>query len=232
MKNKIGVIGGMGPLATTIYMRNVIDYTDALTDQDNIPMIVINDTTIPDRTDFLLGKSNNSPYPKLLSNLKDLERLGCNYIFIICNTSHAFYDELNKNSNATIVNMIEETLKECKKRNFNKVGLLATEGTINSKIYEKFNKFNLDLFIPEKSIQNKITSFIYDYVKQDKNVLKEDFFDTLNYFYNNGCDAVILGCTELSVIYRNLELYNDNKIIDSTSVISKLTIDIYNKNNE
>ena len=230
MKNKIGVLGGMGPLATTIYMENVISYTGAKNDQENVPMIIINDTEIPDRTSYLLGKSSYSPYPKLLSNIKDLEKLGCNYIFIICNTSHAFYDELQKNTSANIINMVEETLKECKNRGFKKVGLLATEGTINSKIYEKFNKFDLNLFVPNDSIQKAITSFIYDYVKQNKNVNSDEFLNVLDYFYKNDCDSVILGCTELSVIYKKLNLINDNRIVDSTKVVAELTIKISGKN--
>ena len=229
MNNKIGVLGGMGPLATTIFMRNVILYTDANKDQENVPMVIINDTEIPDRTEFLTNISENSPYPKLINNIKDLEKLGCNYIVIICNTSHAFYEELQKNSSAKIINMIEETLKECDNTNFNKVGLLATEGTIKSKIYDKFNKFNIELFIPNYDIQKEITSFIYDYIKKDKKVSKEEFERVLKYFYNNGCDGVILGCTELSVIYKDLNLNNDKRIVDSTVVVAKKTIEISGK---
>ena len=229
MKNKIGVLGGMGPLATTIYLKNVIDYTDAKNDQENVPLTIINDTEIPDRTDYILGLSNNSPFPKLLENVKILENIGCNYIVMICNTSHSFYEELQKNTNATIINMVEETLKECKIKGCKKVGLLATEGTIKSQVYQKYNKFELELVIPPENIQNLINSFIYDHVKKNIDVTMEDFIAVLNFFFNNGCDSVILGCTELSVIYKDLNLQNDSRIIDSTSVIAKLSIKISNK---
>lgn len=229
MKNKIGVLGGMGPLATTIYMKDVIDYTDAKNDQENVPLVIINDTEIPDRTDYILGKSKNSPYPKLLENVKILEKIGCNYVAIICNTSHVFYKELQSNTHVKIINMVEETLKECSNLGHKKVGILATEGTIKSQVYQKFNNFKLDLFFPNSNIQIIINSFIYEYVKKNKKVNLDDFINVLNYFYDNGCDSVILACTELSVIYRDLNLQNDSRIIDSTTVISKLSIKLAGK---
>ena len=125
--------------------------------------------------------------------------------------------------------MISGTLRECRNRNYKKIGLMATEGTINTKIYEKFNDCELELFIPKENIQKIITSFIYDYVKKDKKVNREDFINVLNYFYDNGCDGIILGCTELSVIYKELDLINNYNIVDSTTVVAKLTVSIAGK---
>lgn len=229
MKSKIGIIGGMGPLATTIFMKMVIDNTNAITDQENVPMVILNDTETPDRTDFLLGKSDNNPLPNLMNDIKMLERIGCTDIAMICNTAHAFYDVLQKNNNVNIINMIDLTLKECKKRGFNKLGLLATKGTIKTKIYETFNNYDLELIIPSDDIQEIIESYIYNYVKKNVVVSNENFTKLLNYFYELGCDGVIMGCTELSVIFDYLNLQKDKKIIDSTLELSKEVIKISGK---
>ena len=226
MKPKIGIIGGMGPLATAIFLKKIIDCTNASVDQENIPLIIINDTNVPDRTKFLLGESNDSPLPYLIKDVKDLESLGCNYAAMICNTSHSFYDELKVITNMQIINMPELTLKEIFKNGYKRPGLMATEGTIKTKVYEKFNKYNLDIIIPESNIQKEINELIYDYVKKNIKVPQEKFINIIKYFMDNSCDSIILGCTELSVIMNELEINSEN-IFDSTTVLAKKIIETY-----
>lgn len=227
MRPIIGIIGGMGPLATAIFLKKVIDVRNAKKDQDNIPLTIINDTTVPDRTAYLLGESKESPFPHLLSDLKDLEMLGCKYAAMICNTSHSFYDELRNSTTLDIVNMPKITLEEVSKRGYSKPGLMATEGTIKTKVYEKFNDYGLDIVLPSADIQKVVNSLIYNYVKKNIPVPKEKFANILDYFKNIGCDSIILGCTELSAIIDDLKI-DENYIIDSTTELAKKIINIYN----
>ncbi len=221
MEYKIGVLGGLGPLATAKFIERVIDYTEASKDQDNVDMVILNHSTVPDRTDYLLDNNSDNPLPYLISDAKILESIGCKYIALPCNTAHAFYDEINNSINIELINMVSDTILECKRLGYKKVGLMATRGTINSKVFEKYS--NLELFIPDEEIQKKVDEFIFDKVKKNIEVEKCEFDNVLNYFYHNGCDGVILGCTELSVIKKDLK-YRNKKIVDTLDVLAKKVI--------
>lgn len=229
MKPKIGIIGGMGPLATTIFLKKVIDCTNASRDQDNIPLIILNDTIVPDRTAYILGKSEQSPVPYILNDIENLEKLNCTHVAMICNTSHSFYEELKTKTKMEFINMPELTLERVNSLGFKKPGLMATEGTLETQVYQKFNKFKLTLITPNSNIQKIVNDLIYEYVKKNKNVPKEMFMKVIKYFKDLGCDSIILGCTELSVIIDDLKI-NDENIIDSTTVLANHIIKIYNQN--
>lgn len=228
MKPKIGIIGGMGPLATTIFLKKIIDCTNAKTDQENIPLTIIDDTIIPDRTAYILGKSEKSPVPFILNDIKSLEMLKCTHVAMICNTSHSFYEELKAKTKMEFVNMPELTLERVDNLGFKKPGLMATEGTLKTQVYQKFNKLNLDIISPNYDVQMTINNLIYEYVKKNKKVPKETFMKIIEYFTNLGCDSIILGCTELSVIIDDLKIKDEN-IIDSTTVLAEHIIKIYNQ---
>lgn len=229
MNDKIGILGGMGPLATAIFLKKVIDLTDASCDQENIPFVILNDTDIPDRTAYILGKSTSNPVDYLLKDLEDLEKLKCTHAAMICNTAHFFYDELQNKTPIKILNMVELTLEECSKRGFKKVGLMATEGTVKAKVYEKFNKFDIELVYPDSESQKMISEIIYDYVKKNKKVPRKLFGNALQCFLDRKCQGVIMGCTELSVVIDDLNIAS-KKVVDSTETIAKACIDIIKKN--
>ncbi len=218
--NKLGVLGGMGPLATMIFCEEVINFNNASNDQENINMVILNDTDIPDRTSYLIDKSKKNPFPYLLSDIKTLETTGCSIIAMPCNTAHYYYDDLVKYTQIPIINMVDKTLKECQARGFHRVGLLATKGTILTGVYEKYNKYGLSIFVPDNDYQEKIEVLIYDYVKKNRIVPQKKFISILEYFVKNDVDGIILGCTELSVINHYLDL-NKFNIVDSTIVLAK-----------
>lgn len=227
MNNLIGVIGGLGPKATTYFMDLVIDNTVSESDQDNVDMLVCQYSSIPDRTNFILGKSNDSPVPEMVDCAKILDREGCKYIVIPCNTASYFFDEIQKEVSAKVINILEETSKVVLKDNPKRIGLMATDGTIKSGAYHKFIDNDL-LFVPDSEYQAKIMNIIYDKVKKNKEVSSEEFEEILNYFRKNGCEIIILGCTELSVVYSYLKIrYND--IVDSLTVLAKKTVEVSGK---
>lgn len=219
----VGVLGGMGPKATIYFCDLVIDNTKALKDQDNINMLISNHATIPDRTDYLLGKSDISPLSFLVNDAKMLEQDGCDFLVLTCNTSHYFYDDIQKAINIPLLNMPKET---CDIINSNpsikKVGIMATSGTIKSKVYERYLK--KEVFIPDEELNNEVMDLIYNKVKKGISVSKDEFYHVLNQFFNHGCDMVIMGCTELSVIVRDNDLYYDTRIIDAMKVLVDKTI--------
>lgn len=227
MNNIIGVIGGLGPKATTYFMDLIIDNTKTSCDQDNVNLLVCQYSSIPDRTSYILGQTSESPVPEMIKCAKLLERENCKYIVIPCNTASYFYDEITKEVNIPVINILEETSKEVLKTNPNKIGLMATDGTIKSKAYQKFIDEQL-LFIPNQEYQKKIMTIIYDKIKQNKNITKQEFDEIINYFNQNNCDKIILGCTELSVAYKALNL-NYDTVVDSLTVLAKKTIKLSGK---
>lgn len=227
MNNLIGVIGGLGPKATTYFMNLVIDNTVSSCDQDNVDMLVCQYSSIPDRTSYIVGNSSESPVPKMIECAKLLEKEGCKYIVIPCNTASYFFDEIQNNVKVEVINILKETSNVALNSNCTKIGLMATDGTVKSKAYHKFINEDM-LFIPNDEIQKKIMAIIYNKIKKNVMISKEEFYEIIDYFQKNGCDKIILGCTELSVAYKNLEL-NDSMIIDSLTVLARKAVEISGK---
>lgn len=220
MDNFLGVIGGLGPLASSYFYELVINKTKVSKDQDHIDMVILNHATIPDRTSYILGKSNDSPLEYLKKDIKTLENMGAKYILMTCNTSHYFYDELQSITNVPILNMIEDTVTYIKEKEAKKVMILATNGTIESKLYQNMCiKHNLDFEVPNSDIQNKVMHIIYENVKQGKEIDIDIWNEIIN---SSNSDIYILGCTELSVVKNKLNLgsnYIDPLEIEADKVI-------------
>lgn len=210
-------------MATNYFMKLVIDATKATCDQDHIDMIILNHATISDRTDYIIGKSLDNPSLALISDAKMLESLDVSFIVIPCNTAHFFYNDIQDSVRVEVVNMLDCVLDEIDKKKA-KVGIMATRGTIESRLYqEKVLERGYDVFLPNEYYQNRIMSFIYDNVKKGKPVSFEEFEEVLNYFYTNGCDFIIIGCTELSVILDDLEI-KDSRLLDSLGILAKTVV--------
>jgi len=228
----LGIIGGMGPKATSVFFDKIIENTEAHKDQDHINMIILNHGTLPDRTTAIFENTGNVFLEDIKKDIKLLEMAGVNNIAIPCNTSHYFYEDLAKLTDMNIINMIEETVKEIYHQygTDRKVGILATKGTISSGIYETVcKKYNIKLHVPSESVQDQTMKIIYDNVKgnlsQDSSELEsliKDFIEKEN------CSCVILACTELSCI--NLGADIKEYCIDALEVLVHRSIELSGKN--
>ena len=206
MKYDLGIIGGLGPLASSYLYEMITKKSNAKKDQDHLNIILLSHPSIPDRTKYILKKSDNSPLPYLIEDAKLLEKLGVKMISIPCNTSCYFHEELQKKINIPINNLIKNTVKYIKEKNIKNVAILATKGTIKSILYQKeLEKKNINYITPN---QDKIMEIIYDYIKTGKEVTKEIFDECIK---DIKTDAFILGCTELSLLKPKLNL-TDNFI--------------------
>ncbi len=225
-KFKLGVLGGLGPIATIFFMNMLYDKTAVKRDQDNIDMVVMQHSSIPDRTAYITGKSLDSPYEYLLRDALDLCDLGCTHICMTCNTSHYFYKSLVKNIDIPFINMVEETMLECRKRKFKKIGVMATKGTIYAELYRDKSDMS-EYFYPNDVIQKDITSLIYDFVKAGKISGLDKFNSIIDYFKDKGCDGIILGCTELSIIASKYNMDLDGYLVDSMNVLGNKIISLF-----
>ena len=156
MNNFLGIIGGVGPLASAYFYELLTRMTEAQKDQDHINIVIFSHATIPDRTAYLIKESKENPYPYLKEDVKKLSDLGASLLFIPCNTSYYFHKDLQKETKTPILNMIEDTVDELKKQNKKKVMILATTGTIKTKLYQNMcDKKGLNYIIPNEEIQKK-----------------------------------------------------------------------------
>lgn len=204
MKNRktLGVIGGMGPEATSYYYENVIAHTEASCDQEHIDMVILSHATMPDRTEAIISGDNKHLVNMLCNDARTLETLGVSNIAITCNTSHYFYEHIQKAVKIPVINMIQESVTYAI-RDFDhvkRVGIMATDGTINSKIYHKAcRKAGVIPVKPSEERQKDVMSLIYDDIKAGKPGDRRKFDRVVSEFMRKGCDVIILACTELSV---------------------------------
>lgn len=226
MRQAVGVIGGVGPMATVYYMQRVIEMTKAGCDQDHINMLVFNDCDIPDRTAFITEQSSDNPLPVMVEDAKRLEAAGCAFVVIPCNTAHYFYDELQQAVKIPVVNIVEETIRYAKERiaDLHCVGIMATTGTIVTGTYQKYaQQAGLDAIVPDEDGQAALMHMIYDGVKAGQPVAREDFDAVANALRARGAQCLILGCTELSVLKRDLPI-DDPDVLDSIDVLASETV--------
>ncbi len=211
----------MGPAATARLFSRIVDFTDVESDQEHIDITIYNRPTIPDRTAYLLGKSAESFVPHLIEIAHKLEREGCTVLAIPCNTSHARIKEIEAAlSSARIVNMPLASTTLATKLGCEKVGILATDGTIQTGVFQTYADYvRIGSAIPSPTAQQSVMDIIYKWVKAgsipDWHLLEGPFED----LSAQGCDAFILGCTELSLI-EVAPFYNDIPIIDALDALA------------
>ena len=197
---KLGVLGGMGPQATQVFYQFVLDRTDALRDQDHLPALILSDTGIPDRTAAILSGDTEGLYQRLLKDAKLLEGCGCTALAIPCNTSHYFADRLQSEIGVPIIHMLRETAKALAAQGKKRPGILGTDGTIRTGLYQKeCAAVGLEAVSPDPDAQKLVMSIIYDEIKQGETGSRDKFAKIDRAIRRAGCDCAILACTELSV---------------------------------
>lgn len=220
MSKFFGIIGGMGTLASTQFITDMNRYYRPDKDQKYLNYVLYNYADIPDRTAYILDQSNENPAPYLIDAAKKVELLGVEFVVIACNTAHYYLKEIKASTNVPILNMLDivkERLVELKPK---KVGIMATSGTLESKLYHDVIKDSGNQVIETtEALQERMMSLIYDDVKQN-NFINIDVFQSLIEEYKSlGAEVIILGCTELSLLNSHLEI-SDDELIDA----QKLTI--------
>ena len=217
---KLGVIGGMGPLATVKFYDKIVLNTEAHNDNEHIDLIVLNHSTMPDRTKCIIENKDTEFLNEIKKDLEILERIGIDVVAIPCNTSHYFYDEFKNFTNLKIINMIEETILEIKRRGIKKVAVFGTLGTLNSKVYNKYAEKN-GIEVKELSLEDKnfVMDIIYK-IKETNNLENKDFIEILNK-YCDGETIGIIACTELSL----LDISKNMNTIDALDVLVNKSIE-------
>ena len=236
----IGILGGMGTQAGLDFCNKLAILNRGKVDQ-NYPLFVLyNKSNIPGRpesigvqTKNLANKLNNKKslkkYNKVLESLFQgcnlLQKNKCKYIVIPCNTAHYWYDDLQKKIRIPIINMPKEvfkhTKKKCKKNS--KIGLLATEGTLKTGVYNKFFDKNYKLLSPPENLQKKSVNKAIKFVKMGNVRAAEKIIrPAINFLVKKRCKKIILGCTELPIAifaFKSFKKIKSSKIFLDPSLI-------------
>ena len=224
----VGVLGGLGPLSTVYFLQKLVEMTDADQDQGHIDSIVLNHATIPDRTAFLLGRSDRDPGPVLARDALKLEALGVDFIVMPCNTAHYFTQKVLDAILIPFLSIIDATVKATRRRvpEAREVGLLATPGTVASQVYHAaFERFGIAVRTPMPADQDIVMRIIYDQVKAGRRPDVEALQMVADRLADQGVPLVVLGCTELSVVAMDYDLLADIRFVDSLDQLVRATIE-------
>lgn len=221
---KLGVIGGLGPMATALFMQMVVEMTEAARDQDHIEMVVYNCPSIPDRTAYILGRSQADPAPKMIEIGKKLAAEGAGVIAVPCITATYFYPRLAAAVPAKIIHIIRELCDYLHVRGVTSVGLMATSGTVESRLFQDaLDARGCRLLVPSQERQRDVMHVIYDNVKANRPAEMERFFAAAEELRTAGAEVVILGCTELSVVHRDEEI--GGGFLDALQLLARCAVE-------
>lgn len=220
----IGILGGMGPDATSLFFKRIIQYTPAHTDQEHLKIIIYNNPEIPDRTEAIVNKKE-SPVEKVKEGMKFLENSIVDFIAIPCVTIHYFFNEIVSSVNIPVLNLVEETALYIKENysDSKKIGILATKGTFRGQIFERvYYKENFMTVIPDAKGQESLMESIYGekgikagyFSGHAKNLIMNVSDDLIK----RGAKIIVGGCTEIPLAIGQ----DDMKVpfIDSLSVLA------------
>lgn len=203
-KKIIGVIGGMGPIATSHFMELIIRMTEAKIDQEHLDMIIYNIPSIPDRTEFILDHSKPNPLPEIIRIGHMLEKEGVEYLCMPCITAHYFMNELEEAFSKPFINIVSETANYLDRKGIRKAGIMATDGTVSAGLFQNaFLKYGIEPVLPSPERQKDVMHIIYENVKANLPVEMDRFQNVELELKGNGAEAIILGCTELSLVKRD-----------------------------
>lgn len=226
----VGVLGGMGPLATVDFMQKLLAATPATRDQEHVPALVSSIPQIPDRTRAFQGKGE-SPLPAMLACARRLEAAGAGVIVMPCNTAHIWFDDIQANVGIPMLHIVEAALKEVLASIDAPlhVGLLATEATISSGLYWKrssvpFEGRTVKWYLPtEIDVRQWVTPAI-GAVKAGRLAVGRDLLvQAARALHQRGAAAVVLGCTEIPVV-----LNDENSpipTIDATAALARSAVE-------
>ncbi|MCL1882038.1 MAG: amino acid racemase [Oscillospiraceae bacterium] len=222
-KKKLGIIGGLGPMATVRFYEMLTNYTNATSDQEHIDIIIFSSSSIPDRTAFITGKSDESPLPAILEIVEKLNTLDVDYIVMPCITGHYFAEQIQNASNAVMLNILDETVLHLRTMEVQSARIIATDGTITSGILQKtLENAGIQPVLPTPSESMKVMDVIYS-LKSGKRPEPENLKKQLN--FSGQADVSLLACTELSLI-STLIAKNLPNHIDCMEVLARKAVSL------
>lgn len=225
----IGILGGMGPQASSrlyeLLIEGTKDFVPSAVD-DDFPAIVLLNVPVPN---FISNTKNLAiTRAMLIKSTKILEDSGCTINGIACNTAHVLLPDLQASTAVPFLSIPELVANKIQAAGFERVGLLATPTTLKSSIYEDALSGQAKLIRSNLRTANKTEEFIYKQLNSDiSETDQKEFRSIVQEFISAGnLDAVILGCTELPLVFGRPR---DERVIDTLQVLSDGLLNNYFK---
>ncbi len=224
-KQIIGVVGGMGPLASAEFVRRVYhNYSFGLSEQSAPFIIQYSDPSVPDRTTSFLKKDFEPVYKRLVEILNDLDQVGANVFIICCFTIHYIVPRLPKYFNDRIISLVEVALNEVALTSDEKFLFLSTIGTRKMKILERHPQWHQvtdQIYFLSDADQNRVHQFIYEHLKVGvcPSIIADELVAIVNKYNVQG---IIAGCTEIHLLTKeDQNVFQSFKIIDPLDLIAR-----------
>jgi len=229
-KLTVGIIGGMGPEATSELFRRIIRLTPARRDQDHLHLVIDSEPGVPDRTAALEGRGP-SPVRHLVRSARLLEAAGCGLLAMPCVTAHAFIDKMRCAVDVPLLSIVEETAVAIRRIRCHGrgracvVGLLATDGTLRADIFRPLRK-EFDLLLPDERRQRDVMAAVYGPTgikTVGPNAKAARLLEgAAGNLVSRGADVIVAGCTEIPLALRTAVL--NVPLIDTLNVLAEAVV--------
>ncbi len=228
----IGILGGMGTQAGLDFCNKLAKLNAGKLDQQYPMFVLYNKSNTPKRPENL--KKYYNVLKALVEGCKMLEKNKCKFIVMPCNTAHYWHEDIQKKIKIPLISMPKEvykhTKKTCKKNS--KIGILCTEATLKTKVYNKYFDKDFNLISPEKLIQKNSVNKAIKFVKMGKIKEAEKVIrPAVKYLIKNKCKKIILGCTELPIAifaYKSFKKIKKSKVfIDPNLLLAEVSLKKY-----
>jgi aspartate racemase len=227
MPKLLGVLGGMGPLATADFLRKLTEITPASRDQDHIPVLVYSNPQVPDRSTAITGKGE-SPLPALLDGIARLQDGGAEAIAIPCNTAHYWYDEMKAASRVPILHIVGSVCDVLRGKGIagGTVGVMGTAGTLHTGIYQGYLQRNgyMPVLPSDAEMAELVMPGIVAVKAGDLTTAKRDLGRAARLLAARGAQMVVLGCTEIPLALADASPEAAARYVDSTAALAQASL--------
>ena len=216
----VGVIGGLGPKATLDFYAKLLERTEASNDQDHLQVIINSNPKVPNRQSSLDG-TGPSCAPHLIDSAQALKRAGADFLVMVCNTAHAYENDIRQAIDLPFISIINESVNACLRKNpsLKKVGLLATDGCLNASLYQKcFAEHGVECITPDTFDQAKLMNLIFRIKANDRDLAIEFEMEHLaQTLIDEGAEIILAACTEVPLVLQ--DSFITAPLISSTDVL-------------
>jgi len=226
-QQRIGIVGGMGPMAGVLLQKLIIEATPAARDQDHLQVICFTNPQIPDRTTSLQEDGGASYLEAVIETAQTLYLAGATILIIPCNTAHARFDDLQRVIPLPILNIVELTAKRIAEQygGAARIGLLATDGTIQAGLYQKvLGRYGIICAVPSEENQKKVMQAIYTIKAGNHNSALRLCRSAIKELMRGGGQYILLGCTELSLCFEEIQKAKYT-VVDPLRIVAQLLVE-------
>ncbi len=219
----VGVIGGLGPVATLDFFERILNRTRATREQDHLRLLIDNNTKVPDRNAFMRG-DGPSPAPALASSARGLQVAGADFIVMACNTAHAWEAEIRAAISVPFLSIIDETVKVVADLRPEAVGVLAGDACVAAGLYQNALKTaGVRCIMPDANTQKSLMELIYRIKSGDTGeTVRRASAKIAQKLEAQGAEVIIAGCTEIPIVLTADDI--EGELVNSTDVLVERTI--------